>query len=85
MRLPGVLGVGLTLPAALANLGSLILIGGISGAYANVLRELGCEGVEEAFERLDALWTDSTQKWLRHTAPQANDHKSRSRWSDSAW
>jgi hypothetical protein len=32
MRLPGVLGVGLTLPAALADLGSLVLIGGLSGA-----------------------------------------------------
>lgn len=32
MRLPGVLVVGLTLPAALADLGSLVLIGEISGA-----------------------------------------------------
>src|SRR5262249_28133554 len=33
------------------------------------LRELGCEGVEETFDRLDALWAYSTQKWLRHTVP----------------
>src|SRR5262245_39003544 len=47
-------------------------------------RELGCDGVEETLERLDALWAYSTQKWLRHTVPNPADRR-RSRWESSAW
>jgi len=51
------------------------------------LRELGCEGVEETFDRLDALWAYSTQHWLRHTVPPPPPHrpKNRTRWPTSPW
>jgi len=49
------------------------------------LRELGCEGVEETFDRLDALWAYSTQQWLRHVVPQPTDRRNRSRWPSSGW
>lgn len=49
-----------------------------------VLRELGCDTVDETFDRFDALWGYSTQQWLRHTLPQSQQ-KDRSRWLTSVW
>src|SRR5262249_15383246 len=42
-------------------------------------------GVEETFDRLDALWAYSTQEWLRHTVPPAHRPKNRTRWPTSPW
>ncbi len=49
-----------------------------------ILHECGCETVEETLDRQDALWGYSTQQWLRHTVPQAQE-SNRSRWPTSVW
>jgi hypothetical protein len=47
----------------------------------DVLREMGIETPEEAFDRLDYIWAYATQQWIRHTTPTGD--KTRSRWPSS--